>query len=49
MALDSDPKPPEASTIKALQFLAGSHLAWKPSEGTVQKEKQAEAPWPSDT
>lgn len=47
MALDSDPKPPEASTVKALQFLAGSHLAWKPLEGTVQKEKQPEAARPS--
>lgn len=38
----SDPKETEASTIKALQFLAGSHLAWKPLDSTMQKEKQTE-------
>lgn len=45
----ADPKKTEASTIKALQFLAGSHLAWKPLDSTLQKEKQTETQWPCDT
>ena len=47
--VDSDPKKTEASTIKALQFLAGSHLARKPLDGTMQMEKQTETQWPCDT
>lgn len=47
--VDSDPKKIEASTIKALKFLAGSRLAQKPLDSTMQKEKQTETQWPCDT
>lgn len=44
--MDSPPKKMEASKIKALQFLAGSHFAWKLLDGSTQKEKQTEMQWP---
>lgn len=47
--VDSDPKKTEASTIKVLQFLAGSHLAQKPLDDTMRTEKQTETHWPCDT
>jgi len=45
---DCDPKKTEASTIQALQFLAGSHFAQKPLDSTMQKAKQTETRWPCD-
>lgn len=40
--MDSPPKETDASKTKALQFLVGSHLAWKLLDGSTQKEKQTE-------
>lgn len=43
--VDSPPKKTGASTTKALQFLASSHLVWKLLDGNTQKEKQSETWW----
>lgn len=49
LTVDSDPKKTKSSAIKALKFLASSHLAQKPLDCTMQKEKQTEPHRPCDT
>lgn len=49
LTVDSDPKKTKSPAVKALKFLASSHLAQKPLHCTMQKQKQTEPHCPCDT